>query len=158
MCNRRSLHTLLALCLLTFGLGLAGTGLAAPVPVTDDSLQVWFRADKGSISPDGDLCWGNGDPVMTWTDQADAVGQSGTNNATQGSANNRPRLYYRTLNFWPVVRFDESTTDKQYLDVSGVSGFDNNSEYTAFVVGNSTGSGDDIDLFFSNAHNNHNYL
>jgi hypothetical protein len=129
-------------------------------PVVDDSLQVWFRADKGCLDANGNVCWGTGGiPVKTWTDQAAAPGQSGANNAAQTGADNRPQLYRNVTNTWPVVRFDEShATYKQYLVTGSISGFANRSVFTAFVVASPTGEAGDVDLFFANVHANHEHL
>jgi hypothetical protein len=127
---------------------------AGPVPVNDDSLEVWFRADAG-VQKEGGAQAVNGDPVATWTDQAAGTDQSGANNAAPITSANRPTYVTNVINGHPVLRFDEDTTNKQFLTTGGISGFDAKMEFTAFVVASPTGSEDDIDVFFSNEHNNH---
>jgi hypothetical protein len=125
---------------LVLGAGRAGAG---PLPVNDDSLDVWFRADAACYSDYSQTPCEDGDGVQVWYDQAvDKTSQSGANYVIQGVAENQPKYKTNIINGLPVVRF--SRTNSQYLattESSVVGDFDDISTFTAFVVGVGTSSG-----------------
>lgn len=71
-------------------------GVSAIEPDAISGLQMWLDAEAITGLVDND-------PVATWTDQS-GVG----NDATQGTAGNRPIYKTNILNGKPVVRFDNS--------------------------------------------------
>src|SRR5579883_1373033 len=80
--------------------GLSATSAAINISVTlplPGSLQLWLRADAGTIT-------GIGNKVASWQDQS-----GNGNNATQSNSSNQPILETNVLNGYPVVHFDANS-------------------------------------------------
>lgn len=77
--------------------------------VSRNGLQLWLKADS--------LTQAGGTAVSQWDDQS-----GNSNNATQGTASNKPVLQTSVLNGKPVVRF--SAASKHYVSVPDVPSLD----------------------------------
>ncbi len=86
---------------------------AAPLDPDDSSvagsLQLWLKSDAGVEEADGDDAE-SGDGVMYWRDQS---GKTGSRDASQSVAVNRPQYLTDSLCGKPVIRFDDSTSGEQ---------------------------------------------
>lgn len=111
-----------------------------------NGLRLWLRADADAYSDAGTTAAINGSTVQQWNDQL--IGSNITaDNATQGTAGNRPTYVTNAINGLPVLRFDAGTTSQlgDYLD--GASLLSGDAARTVFIVGSSNSGIANISLF-----------
>jgi hypothetical protein len=80
-------------------------GFTGPGGVGDSiSNKLWLRADQGVLTPSG-LPAGQGENVETWLDQSGS-----SNNLVQNSGSNQPTFESSSLNGFPGLDFDGSSS------------------------------------------------
>ncbi|MGI9301153.1 MAG: hypothetical protein ACR2RB_00390, partial [Gammaproteobacteria bacterium] len=115
------------------GIGLRNVAYVAPLPSSpggvQGNLRLWLKADAGTgVTNDND-------PVATWVDQS-----SGGNNATQGTAVQRPTLQTdagNRINFNPAISFDEDAggvNQGQFFSLPDDTVPSGNSNYATYSV------------------------
>lgn len=108
---------------------LTGAGGAVFSPTNIAGLKVWFKADAGAGTNDGDA-------VGTWTDQS-----ASANNVTQSTVANKPTYKTAIKNGLPIVRFDG--TNDSLTSATGLP----QGDFTLVIVGRLTTIGSDRSIF-----------
>ncbi len=83
-----------------------------PPDATSATLKQWFKSDAGVYKDAGVTLAADGETVQQWNDQS-----GNGNNATQGTAGNRPTLRTNVVNGLPAIDFIATRPD--FFDVGG---------------------------------------
>lgn len=113
-------------CLLLAIVLLAGTEVSlgqSPGGISSN-LRWWLKADAGVLNPSLAAA-SDGDAAAQWNDQSLVA-----NNASQGSAGNRPVYRTNVINGYPVLRFSSN----QFVDATTAPGIAATDGFTFFIV------------------------
>lgn len=98
-------------------------GQSSPGGVSGN-LRWWLKADAGVLNPSSGTAI-DGEAVMQWNDQSTIV-----NNASQGTAGNRPVFRTNIINGNPVLRF----AGNQFVDAASAPGIVTSNSFSFFLV------------------------
>lgn len=98
-------------------------GQSSPGGVSGN-LRWWLKADAGVLNPSSGAAI-DGEAVMQWNDQSTIV-----NNASQGTAGNRPVFRTNIINGNPVLRF----AGNQFVDAASAPGIVTSNSFSFFLV------------------------